>query len=601
AIQLDFQDMIANVGGVFRIVLVISQVPAREGSSRPVETPANPMEALMQGMSQLQAAMAMQMGMAASRPEVIKPGISGSELPKLPEADEQAAINVGDWLHGLAGPMGDLTDGSSRWWAEEMRALDAFYRDYVAASTVKKLQIRAEDYMTPELKDPKWVRLDKRAASMLLQAVPEGLRSELMANRLSSTIAILGRIITIYRPGSAAERQQVLRALENPGSASTAADLVEVLRRWMRWLKRAQAQMEKNGEIVFRSNMLRYTLDLDAAPTLPNIYKYHSHLLAEFEQNWRIYSGDSEGAEKMVVDPANLVSSSVYYYYDIGDLLYYPSSRLSERRMMAEQNAGNHPMPSMKMLQRAVTELEAKMALVDSGATHPLRQATGQEWECSNEVDVLIAGDGVTKMRQSEAGTLFTSPSSTRTQTILPVGGLVSILGYELIWTKRKCALRAPDGREIPLRVTSGCPEVNEATALELIARIEEEKVTMLKEKANLTRMAVLRAQQVQGEEQWEASMREYVAKGRFEDGYRALVSMPWLRSVHREDLVKIAVDLPTSESEAWELMMSLGFNRRMRKRLLHKDWIVKLYGGARTQADKIFRPLESNSTVVLD
>ncbi|CAE7610832.1 TY4B-J [Symbiodinium sp. CCMP2456] len=295
-----------NVSGGNPPGLLGSQVPEQDTTKAGMSSPTtDPMEALMQGMSQLQAAMALQMGMAASKPEVIRPGVSGSELPKLPEADEQAAINVGDWLHGLAGPMGDLTDGSALWWADVLASLEAFYKDYVAASTVRKVQLRAEDYAMATLKDPKWVRLDKRAASMLLQAVPEGLKGELMANRLSSTISILGRILTIYRPGSAAERQQVLRALENPGTATTAADLVEVLRKWMRWLKRAQdlglqipdasillkgldsaakQQMERSTEIVFRSNMLRYSLDLDSAPTLPNILKYHSHLLVEFEQ-----------------------------------------------------------------------------------------------------------------------------------------------------------------------------------------------------------------------------------------------------------------------------------------------------------------------------
>ena len=95
------------------------------------------MDALMQGMSQLQQAMALQMGMASNRPEVIRPGVAGSELPKLPEADEQAAINVGDWLHGLAGPMGDLTDGSSTWWADVMASLNLFYKEFVSAATMK--------------------------------------------------------------------------------------------------------------------------------------------------------------------------------------------------------------------------------------------------------------------------------------------------------------------------------------------------------------------------------------------------------------------------------------------------------------------------------
>ena len=39
---------------------------------------------------------------------------------------------------------------------------------------------------------------------------------------------------------------------------------------------------------------------------------------------------------------------------------------------------------------------------------------------------------------------------------ILPLGSLVSILGYELVWTKKKCFLRAPDGQELALKVDYG-------------------------------------------------------------------------------------------------------------------------------------------------
>ncbi|CAE7888738.1 RE1 [Symbiodinium microadriaticum] len=762
AIQLDNRDVAQNKaarhkGSMGYLMMYVNEIlrgGAETASDRRIDPGANPLEALMQGMSQLQAAMAMQMGMAASRAEVIRPGVSGSELPKLPEPDDQAAINVGDWLHGLAGPMRDITDGSSRWWTEVLSSLDAFYGDYVAASTVKKVQLRAEDYATKELRDTKWSRLDKRAASMLLQAVPEGLKSELMANRLSSTISILGRILTIYRPGSAAERQQVLRALESPGGATSPADLVEVLRRWMRWLKRAQdlglqvpdasillkgldtaskQQMDRNGEIVFRSNMLRYSLDLDAAPTLQNVLRYHGHLLAEFEQlSFRgrskptgptlptVKNVSANGETSTTTTPkagstptpSGTPKPCKFFLSDTGcqrascrfshDWQHVPKEdrhdkckncggkghlrkfcpmkqnneggrkgddsrgsgqprvkNLAQERkedapspmpetttssipmpsnppgtssttaqgptttegpapatsttsnedllrsatqilkLMAEQ--GNVAMPSMKMLKKAVTAMESRMALVDSGATHPLRQATNPEWQGSSEVDVLIAGDGVAKMRQTESGTLLTDPLAGKSQTILPVGGLVSILGYELQWTKKKCVLRGPDGREIPLRTTTGCPEIDETTALELIAKIEEEKLQQLAEKAKVTQNALMRACKVESCEQWQSSMKDYVLKGKFEDGFRALVSMPWLRNVPREDLVKIVMDLPGTEAEAWDLMKDLGFNRRYRKRLVHRDWVVKFYSGRKVEADKIFRPMTTNTTVVLD
>ena len=179
--------------------------------------------------------------------------------------------------------MCDLTDGSSQWWAHLVAALDAYYQEYVNSSVVKKLQLRADDFAGPLLREPRWLRVDKRAASMVLQAVPDTIRTEVLANRLQSPLSILARILTIYRPGSAVERQQVLKALETPGSSSTAMELVEALRRWARWLKRAQdlslqvpdpsillrgldqasrSLLEKHGEVNFRANMLRYSLEL---------------------------------------------------------------------------------------------------------------------------------------------------------------------------------------------------------------------------------------------------------------------------------------------------------------------------------------------------
>ena len=107
-----------------------------------------------------------------------------------------AAINVGDWLHGLSGPMGDLTDGSAQWWAQVLVSLEAYYKDYVNATAVRKLHLKADDYAQAMLKEAKWLRVDKRAASMLLQAIPENIRVEILANRLQSTLGILARILT---------------------------------------------------------------------------------------------------------------------------------------------------------------------------------------------------------------------------------------------------------------------------------------------------------------------------------------------------------------------------------------------------------------------
>ena len=61
-----------------------------------------------------------------------------------------------------------------------MGCLTKFYEAYLAASHVGKLALRAVDYETSELKDDKWSRVDKRAASMILASVLEGVKAELL-------------------------------------------------------------------------------------------------------------------------------------------------------------------------------------------------------------------------------------------------------------------------------------------------------------------------------------------------------------------------------------------------------------------------------------
>ncbi|CAE7215197.1 GIP, partial [Symbiodinium necroappetens] len=108
-------------------------------------------------------------------------------------------------------------------------------------------------------------------------------------------------------------------------------------------------------------------------------------------------------------------------------------------------------------------------------------------------------------------------------------------------------------------------------------------------------------AMKVHQDPQWERSLKKYVENGKFEDGYCAISSMPWATDVMNEDLVKTVTDLPRTDKEAWDLMLELGFNRRMRKRMMHKDWIVMFFSGRRRPVDKMFKMFENNGTKVLD
>ena len=176
-----------------------SELPRGDGSSADAAQggafrTSDPLGLLVQGMAQLQNAVSESLKSKSKEVEVVKPGIA--ELPQL----------------------ADLSNGSGDWWKEVMVSLAAYYEAYTRASRVGKLALRPEDYETSELKDPRWSRVDKRAASMLLASLPAGVRDEILASRLSGSLALLSRVVVLYRPGSVVERQQILTSLESPPS-----------------------------------------------------------------------------------------------------------------------------------------------------------------------------------------------------------------------------------------------------------------------------------------------------------------------------------------------------------------------------------------------
>ena len=82
-------------------------------------------------------------------------------------------------------------------------------------------------------------------------------------------------------------------------------------------------------------------------------------------------------------------------------------------------------------------------ALLDSGATHPMRQARDQvEWDAALEVQVALAGDNTTSMRLTSSGTLLLPPGRDGSiQPIVPMGAIIEQLGYKLIWSAGSCIL----------------------------------------------------------------------------------------------------------------------------------------------------------------
>ena len=156
----------------------------------------------------------------------------------------------------------------------------------------------------PLLQQKKWARLERRASSLLLAAIPDGLREEVVSSRSLTTLGILTKGMTQYQPGGLAEKSAILAALESPQEAQSIAGGVTTLRRWLRWKRRAEelgvsipdatilvkglGKLMKKlsatyADLNFRLQLTRNQLMVDTVPSQDSVTKYSLHLLAELE------------------------------------------------------------------------------------------------------------------------------------------------------------------------------------------------------------------------------------------------------------------------------------------------------------------------------
>ncbi|CAE7267533.1 unnamed protein product [Symbiodinium sp. CCMP2592] len=210
----------------------------------------------------------------------------------------------------------------------------------------------------------------------------------------------------------------------------------------------------------------------------------------------------------------------------------------------------------------------SRSALLDSGATHVLRGPRDDgEWEAAREVRVQLAGDSSTSMKQTQEGTLLNEDQMA--QIIVPLGKVITHLGFRLHWTAEECYLEGEDGEVINLDVVRGCPEVSEEVAQTLIARLEQ---SQLPELVSSTEASVRALGAVKTS--WRACLMEYVVSGNMESGRAAVDKASFL--MYREE-VKEALIVKRSTKGVWDILKGINVNRRSRKRLLRSpSWVVR-------------------------
>ena len=133
--------------------------------------------------------------------------------------------------------MADLSASSGEWWTMIMEVAKDWYRRHQELTALERLQHEVK--VPQELMVTKWARVEKRACSLLLQAIPESQKEDIIASRSLTVLGIITRLMVNYQPGGAHEKAAVLLALEAPTEAQAVGDAISGLRRWLRWKRRA--------------------------------------------------------------------------------------------------------------------------------------------------------------------------------------------------------------------------------------------------------------------------------------------------------------------------------------------------------------------------
>ena len=239
-------------------------------------------------------------------------------LPPLAEWNPSTApIDLNDWLALIEPIMSDLTHSSGEWWNQLMEEATKWYQDHLQLQPLQRMAHVASP--SELLTRSKWTRLEKRASTLLLMAVPDPQREELIASKKLSALSIVCQLLVSYKPGGLAEKELILRSLELPPEAASLTEAIQALRRWSRWRRRAaelrisepdpylllkglnriiKKPLENNRELTFRISLARSMLQVDSTPSSTSVTSFAQHLLAEFEQIAHQESGSSTTKKK---------------------------------------------------------------------------------------------------------------------------------------------------------------------------------------------------------------------------------------------------------------------------------------------------------------
>ncbi|CAE7609261.1 GIP [Symbiodinium sp. CCMP2456] len=539
-------------------------VPGTKASLQSSE--ATVIEALAQSMRQLQEIQLKNLqkdGIGDDVPEVVKTGLAALPVLGPPDGD-QSGLLFQDWLVQITTAMQDLSSGSGSWWELVKNAVTKAYETWLAASPLERLGI--EPHAAADLITGKWVRVNARSCAMVVQAIPEAIKHDLIARRATQSMPLmLFPLYTLYQPGGAGERSVILQRLQGGDRPQGDQECLQMLRAWPRWLQRCQdmkmsipdgtvlakglstttaATISSSPDAMFRTQLVRATLKIDQQPSLDDVVKYQKHLQAEVEM---ILSSSLKVTSAPSIKAVNVPTTELANVLPV--------------EVRSPTSAKGHAEPEGcgqgSKYGYSVVDLAYDQCGFVEGS-----QGNYDEWQSGSAVLVNLAGGETVELKMNAAGTLLvpmSGPSETTSATapIVPLGSLVEMLGYRLEWAGSRCKLFGRDGEVINLRVRNGCPEITEQQALSLISKIEDRKPESLKSLTEITK-AKVREAALALNKTWFDHLLTYCESGLSSEALLAIDRAPFFEGVHRPALQGLAEAVPISNG--WDALKGLRF-----------------------------------------
>ena len=241
------------------------------------------------------------------------------ELAKLVQADlSVSAVTCGNWWAQVKQIFTGMSPGAPEWFSSVERAATRHYNQWLVADPLGRLSLDPGG-VTADFDAYKFQRVESRAVSLLLAAIPQAIKDDLVTNRWLTSASILFRILCLYQPGGASERSHLLNQLVSPEVCKSYEEAISGLRRWSQNLSRAQeihaalpdsslllrgvdqattALLNQSPMISFRVSAFRHRTSLDYNPTITGVVQLVRLIQAECESASLVVEGGSDGNKR---------------------------------------------------------------------------------------------------------------------------------------------------------------------------------------------------------------------------------------------------------------------------------------------------------------